>query len=123
MFCDFEQERSDCAGRKEPEGEWRSGGSEGAIECLKGKHIRIGYLLPLPGSSASVLSLTGVVCSSSPDSPPSAMVGSLDRELGMGWFSRVRERKSPPFALRSSRISFGGGSSPQYFAISYALVR
>jgi hypothetical protein len=72
-----------------------------------------GYLPPLPVSSVSTVFPTfGVVWSSSADSAPSTRKAG-SREPGIGKFSSVRFRTSPPFAVRFSTISGGGGSSLQ----------
>jgi hypothetical protein len=97
--------------------------SQAWIFCPRnGLLLLVEYLPPLPVSSASVVSpILGVFCSSSADSMPSAS-NPVSREPGALKFSIVRFRTSPPFAVRFSTISGGGGSSLQWYLISYALL-
>lgn len=66
---------------------------------------------PLPGSSTSILSSLGVFDSSAPDPSLSWPLLRLGLPIIGGLkFSTVLCSKSPPLAVRSSRISRGGGS-------------
>ena len=77
---------------------------------------------PLPGSSTSILSSLGVFDSSAPDPSLSWPLLRLGLPITGGLkFSTVLCSKSPPLAVRSSRISRGGGSRLCKVLISYAL--
>lgn len=79
------------------------------------------------GSSMSIFSSFGVFTGSRSEPSPSLSLSTSFAELsasrppGMRKFSSVRFSKSPPLAVTSSRISFGGGSLLWMLVISYAL--